>query len=352
MDNKTILITLMALLLALILVITVTAIIFVTVLKKRKPVVKVVIPPQDASATATELIPDFQSVAQSGIESSKTSQQSIGSMNAWDLALGAPNTWQLALDEAHVISHPEEVKDDFPKTVDGYTIEERTEDREVDEVEIPDKIEDVEAEEVELKMPKDRMALKYDYTFEGKLIQSDDDVKDRYNEIKNHFFSYAKVKSLKAKAHEKFRIGRETVAQFRLRGKTLCLYLAVDPAKYVDTKYGVKDASEVASLAATPAMMRLTSSRRVLQAKQLIDAMMEERGVAHVEHAREDFRVAYKSSEELAKRGLAKLVKVKVREFKSFEPKTAKTAISATSKTKAKKAPMREAAATGAPSEE
>lgn len=272
--NKTALVVLMVVLITFVVLLTVLGIVFITALKKRQPVVKVVMAPPKEENYAT---------MQPALDSSLMQRQSLES-SAPMAALGAAVAPQPVPETA--------------ATVDS----------------VPE----------EPAMPRDRMALKYNYTFEAKLIQSDDDVKDRYNEIKNCLFSYKNVKANMSKKRESFRVGREYLARLNLRGRTLCLYLATDPAKYADTKYKLKDVSGVSSTADTPAMLRLTSARRVTHGKELIAEMMAAHAIEQVEHKRENFHVAYKSSEELERRGLAKLVKVKVRPFKKPEAKEQK----------------------------
>ena len=44
-----------------------------------------------------------------------------------------------------------------------------------------------------------------------------------------------------SKPRESFRIGKVTIAKLAIRGKTLKLYLALDPSKYIDGRYKIKN---------------------------------------------------------------------------------------------------------------
>ena len=104
--------------------------------------------------------------------------------------------------------------------------------------------------------------VRYDRSFEAKLIQADDTLKRWYSELKNELLSYKKVTSRLSWQHEAFRLGRGTVAKLVIRGKTLRIYLALDPSAYDGSKYVVEDASEHAKFEKTPLLYRIRSERR------------------------------------------------------------------------------------------
>ena len=91
--------------------------------------------------------------------------------------------------------------------------------------------------------PRPGMFIRYRYnrSFSAKLIQADEKVKRYYSQLKNALLAYAKVAPRVSWRHESFRYGRPSVAKFVIRGKTLCLCLALDPADYSESKYIVDD---------------------------------------------------------------------------------------------------------------
>ena len=62
-----------------------------------------------------------------------------------------------------------------------------------------------------------------------------------------------------------------------MRGKKLCIFLALNPADYVDTKYIIDDKSEVLAYEKTPLLYRIKNDRRLKYAKELIATVMDTR---------------------------------------------------------------------------
>ncbi|MDE5655181.1 MAG: hypothetical protein K2I46_06180 [Clostridia bacterium] len=168
------------------------------------------------------------------------------------------------------------------------------------------------------KVPEDKGFDFAQKSFKAKLIQSDDAVKEYYSKVKNHLLSYKKIHDRLSKKRETYRFGRVCVARMAIRGKTLRLYLALNPADYVDTKYIVEDFSHVKSVADTPLAIKLKNPRRLKYAMELIDATMVNMGVVHKRDIIDtDYTsdLAYESTEELMEKGLVTNVHVKGNSF-------------------------------------
>ena len=153
-----------------------------------------------------------------------------------------------------------------------------------------------------------RIYVMYNRSFTAKLIQADETVQAKYGRLKNELLSYKKVRSRMSWTNDSFRLGRETVAKFALRGKTLSLYLALDPASLEGTKYRYEDASSVARYAAVPVRLKLKSDRSVKYAAELIARLAEEKGAPRADIPAVDYTMPYESTEALIKRGLIKLL--------------------------------------------
>lgn len=153
-----------------------------------------------------------------------------------------------------------------------------------------------------------RIYVMYNRSFTAKLIQADEIVQAKYGRLKNELLSYKKVRSRMSWTNDSFRLGRETVAKFALRGKTLSLYLALDPASLEGTKYRYEDASSVARYAAVPVRLKLKSDRSVKYAAELIARLAEEKGAPRADIPAVDYTMPYESTEALIKRGLIKLL--------------------------------------------
>ncbi len=148
--------------------------------------------------------------------------------------------------------------------------------------------------------------LRYNKSFTARIIQSDDVVKNWYTQIKNELLSYKKAKARMSWKRENFRVGRLPFARFGFRGKTLCLFLPLNPLELEDTKYKVEDVSDNASFAETPCMFRIKNDRRVKYAMELIALVAAGIGAPRVEHESEDFYMPYEGVVELINKGLIK----------------------------------------------
>lgn len=148
--------------------------------------------------------------------------------------------------------------------------------------------------------------VRYDRSFTAKLIQSDDILKARYGELKNELMRYT-LKPRMSWSCESLYKGRTTYAKFALRGKTLSLYLSLDPAEYSDTKYKFEDSGGVAKYAKTPMRLKLRSDRSVRWAKELIARLAEKYSLAKTEKQEENFCPEYEETTPLVNRKLIKL---------------------------------------------
>lgn len=171
-----------------------------------------------------------------------------------------------------------------------------------DEEEIAEEVEDEEELKEELAQEE---FTRYNRSFIARIIQADDELKARYSELKNHILSYKNVYNKITWKREAFYSDkRACVATFAIRGKTLCLFLAVDPAKFEGTKYKVEDRSAKRPHAKMPTMYRIRSDRSTKFAKEMINIVFAEHGLAeNAEYAPINFRPAYKSTENLIKKG-------------------------------------------------
>ncbi len=147
----------------------------------------------------------------------------------------------------------------------------------------------------------------YNRSFEAKLIQSDDAVKEFYSVLKNELLAYDAVARISWK-HEAFRFGRSNRAKFVIRGKTLCLCLALDPAAYSESKYLVDDMSRFVSFAKTPLLYRIKNKRRCRYAAELIAELFGSEN--RTEREEENFAdIPYRDTPTLVEEGLIKVVR-------------------------------------------
>ena len=190
----------------------------------------------------------------------------------------------------------EETPVEEPAPVEEPVVEEApapVEIEEEEEVEEDDDSEEEEEEEEEISVKSIRP--RYDYTTKMKLASND--LKTFYSEIKNEFYSYG-MKSRISKAKENFTKGREIVARFVINGKTLKLYIALDPATLDQKYFHHKDMSEKKAVAEIPTMLQIRSKQSVSRAKELIAMLAEKIELAKKPRYKEkDFSEDLSSSE-------------------------------------------------------
>ena len=75
--------------------------------------------------------------------------------------------------------------------------------------------------------------------FLARLALSDDGTRGYYAEIAKKLLGYEKVKSRVRWSGAAFNVGRTAFAKVAIAGKTLCLYLAIDPGA-ITGKYKAK----------------------------------------------------------------------------------------------------------------
>lgn len=155
--------------------------------------------------------------------------------------------------------------------------------------------------------------MKYNRSFIARIIQGSDEQKNYYGSVKTALLSYKKVNSNIAWGAERFNKGRETIARFKIRGKTLCLYLALDPNEFPTSVYHHADVSDNKSMHGTPMMVKIKSPRGVKKAIRLIDEMLRRRDGIKREVPERDYAAMYpyETMEELIEDGLVKDVSKK-----------------------------------------
>ena len=143
--------------------------------------------------------------------------------------------------------------------------------------------------------------ISYAYSFMAKLSQLTPQVKEWYSQVKNELLSYVGVRVKAGNKFETFSLSRRTVARLTVRGKTLCIMLAIDPATCAK-KYAVET-----SKSSTPCLYRLKSARRVKYSAELIAGMMSYFNASkNADYVPSDFYVPYEGVVTLMNKKLVK----------------------------------------------
>ena len=149
----------------------------------------------------------------------------------------------------------------------------------------------------------------YNRSFTAKLIQSPILVQDRYTIIKNTLLSYKGVKSRVSWSYDAFHKGRVSLALILIKGKTLNLYLSLNPKDYENTKYHFDDVSMVKKYQDTPLRLRLRNDLNVRYAIELIDILMKNNDLIKGEPLENDYHLPFEETNALIEKKLIKLVK-------------------------------------------
>ena len=173
-------------------------------------------------------------------------------------------------EQVEVVEQQAEIEQEQPVEQIAETVKEQTEITE--ETETAEQV-----ETVETNIPV-FASFGTSKTFSEKLEGADQTLANRYQQIAQMLGRIEKIKANRSKSKESYRKGRKTVAKLAIRGKTLNVYLALDPKEFEDTKYNYQDVSDKKSYATCPMRLKMTSDRQVKWAKELITILAEQNG--------------------------------------------------------------------------
>ncbi len=166
------------------------------------------------------------------------------------------------------------------------------------------------------------LMTRYKRSFLAKIIQSDDDVKYFYSELKNEILAYSKVNSQLSWSNDRFTKSRETIAKIGIRGKTLCLYLSLNPDEFATSVYHQTFVGDTKMYEKTPMMVKIKSQTALKRAMKLIALLMEkEEAVRRKSFAAVDYvkMYRYKKDSVLLNEGLIKTTLVEKVDLKNFD---------------------------------
>ena len=161
------------------------------------------------------------------------------------------------------------------------------------------------------------LVIRLKKSFTAKLKQSEEKVKEYYSALKNELVSYKKINSNVSWHGDRFNHGRDTVAKINIVGKTLGLYLALDPndeEEFKTTVYHQKDVSAQKAYEHTPFMVKVKSDAAVKKAIRLIVALAAKLATEKDENFTETDYVAeygYATTKQLYDEGHIKATKEK-----------------------------------------
>lgn len=142
--------------------------------------------------------------------------------------------------------------------------------------------------------------LQYNYSFESKLVLSSDEIQSFYQEIIKFVKEYG-VKVSRSFKRERVYQGRNILANLIYRGKTLCILFPVNPKDEQYAKYRFIDMSEYKKYSETPALIKVTSARKVKYVIEVLESIFKRNNL-------EDKKLIHKP-EVIKRRSKAKLIK-------------------------------------------
>lgn len=113
--------------------------------------------------------------------------------------------------------------------------------------------------------------LRKKLTLNQKLYRLPKERKVRFKQIVKAMEQKEGVTRWQSKNCITFKDGHKPLLKITVKGKSVCVYLAVDPSLYTAPKYGIKDVSHVKAYADYPAMCKVTSDRRLNYVLQIIN---------------------------------------------------------------------------------
>lgn len=118
-------------------------------------------------------------------------------------------------------------------------------------------------------------------SFEARIEELSDDAKSYYNQLKDYLLSFKKVKSRLSNRCDSYRVGRDLLCKMAIGGKTLKIYLAVDADRedVQSKKLHFRNMAESKAYSEVPAMIPVKSELCVKKVCEVIDIMMEEKGL-------------------------------------------------------------------------
>lgn len=113
--------------------------------------------------------------------------------------------------------------------------------------------------------------------FNTRMMLATDEAKSYYSEVKNYLQAYRAKGRISSKC-ETFRY-KGLVAKVGLAGKSVKVYLALNPQELEGSKYHFKDASAKKQYAEVPVLIKVKSPRGLKYFKELVDMLMAKRAI-------------------------------------------------------------------------
>ncbi len=154
-----------------------------------------------------------------------------------------------------------------------------------------------------------RIVVRYRRSFAARLCQSEDKQKKYYELLANKLLSFYKVKDRVSWDYDSFHFGRIQLAKLTVRGKSVRLFLAINPNSIPKNTYHQKDKTDVKKYNLVPCMVKISGELSLNRAMRLIEHTMQLYKIPEVkdgEYLPLADNYPYATTEELIANGLIK----------------------------------------------
>ena len=125
-------------------------------------------------------------------------------------------------------------------------------------------------------------------TFYEKLDTSTEQIKNRYDVIKQTLYNIVGIRVIKGKTRHSYKCKNHCIAKLLFKGKTLIICLGLNPNNYKDKKYIFTDLSNKTKFKNYPMCLKLTSDRQARWANELIIELVKSKGLVILEKSAHD----------------------------------------------------------------
>ncbi len=158
-----------------------------------------------------------------------------------------------------------------------------------------------------------KTSYRFNFSYKAKLLQSPPEQQTRYMRLLDEVRAHPKLQTSISWRQERIYCGRKWIASFVFKGRRLCVAFALDPLEFVGSKYEGLDVGMIKRFEKTPMLLKITSERRTKFACELLQEVARRNDIRRVEAGKESrttFKHVYKSTRELIRDGLVKVLTI------------------------------------------
>ncbi len=139
----------------------------------------------------------------------------------------------------------------------------------------------------------------FSYSFNARLALADEEARNFYTDFIEEASHYKKIKLRESRRQMRIGIGRDRIGIIYFKGQKLCIAYALSREEVDYDALKIKDISNKARFAETPAMLCLTSGLKCRRAKMLLGQIAEKYGIPRKEEQAYEPKMPVTDREEL-----------------------------------------------------